>query len=578
MPWEKYAQTSDAAGPWAKYAAPAAAAPKAAPAEKASEPTFLNTLGREAQSAAGAIAGIPGGIYHAFADKPTEEEIREAGGPEQVQGAKRIGLGIGRIAVEPVLHAADWYTKAAQGKIPNAYEQALSVAPEAVGTGAGTAVGGKLIEEIPGAAGKVIEKAPPVVRAAARGANKALATYPKAIGSTVGGAIGAATRIPYGTEVGMGIGAAVGPEILPKIRVPGEGFGLPSRVTGGPAVAPQFEPGAPIPATPAEAAAPSAAPPVETAAPTAKPSSFTPSGRIKPAVAKQLQSQIEQGLGNEQPAATQPIAQAAAATAPELPADFTATPKSSALRGYKYDPAAREFEYITTDGQHYVRGDVAPEAASQFEKTAAEKDSFGKAWHELRNNPQGGVGQFKVLNGKRVPVIKTGPVTDLAAQIKDSAEPSQAPVGKTLGDVPKAIKQSLKASAKPAAIRKAAPQGELASQLNQMADRVKSGQSLKDITASAAEDAYPVKITYDEHGIPTSATDGRHRVIQAIEHGTQRIPVLVDRGNGPIPTTVDPKVLAREMGVTKESLEATDEQQSYRAGNRQPRPMKIRKQ
>jgi hypothetical protein len=202
------------------------------------------------------------------------------------------------------------------------------------------------------------------------------------------------------------------------------------------------------------------------------PSLLTKSGRIKPAVARGLQNQIERGLGNEQPAATQPIAQAAAATAPELPADFTATPKSSALRGYKYDPAAREFEYVTTDGQHYVRGDVAPEAAAQFEKTAAEKDSFGKAWHELRNNPQGGVGQFKVLNGKRVPVIKTGPVTDLAAQIKDSAEPSQAPVGKTLGDVPKAIKQSLKASApKASAIPKAAPVGDLTDVLTRSRDQ-----------------------------------------------------------------------------------------------------------
>ena len=86
-----------------------------------------------------------------------------------------------------------------------------------------------------------------------------------------------------------------------------------------------------------------------------------------------------------------------------------------------------------------------------------------------------------------------------------------------------------------------------------------------------AKDAYPVKITYDEHGIPTAETDGRHRVIQAIQNGQERIKVTVDRGHGPVETSVDPKVLAKEMGVTKESLAATDAQQAYRKGNLQPR-------
>jgi hypothetical protein len=84
-------------------------------------------------------------------------------------------------------------------------------------------------------------------------------------------------------------------------------------------------------------------------------------------------------------------------------------------------------------------------------------------------------------------------------------------------------------------------------------------------------EAHPVKIVYDEHGIPTSETDGRHRVMQAIERGDQRIEVTVDRGHGPVKTTVDPKVLARQMGVDKESLAATDAQQSYRKGGLQPR-------
>jgi hypothetical protein len=162
---------------------------------------------------------------------------------------------------------------------------------------------------------------------------------------------------------------------------------------------------------------------------------------------KAVQQQLEDALGGKKlvPGVSlknQITAQGAATGA--LPEGFTPV-ESSALKGYKYDPAAREFEYVTKDGSHYVRGDVDPEAAAQFEKTAADTGSFGKAWHELRNNPQGGVGQFKVLNGKRVPVIKTGPITDLAQQIKDSAEPSQAPTGKTLGNLPQAIKKSVKA-------------------------------------------------------------------------------------------------------------------------------------
>ena len=35
--------------------------------------------------------------------------------------------------------------------------------------------------------------------------------------------------------------------------------------------------------------------------------------------------------------------------------------------------------------------------------------------------------------------------------------------------------------------------------------------------------------------------------------GDQRIEVTVDRGHGPVKTTVDPKVLARQMGVDKDA-------------------------
>lgn len=264
------------------------------------------------------------------------------------------------------------------------------------------------------------------VRAAARGANKVLAKAPGTIGMTAGAAAGRGlehvTGVPGLAEVGAAAGYGIGKEVLPAVRIPGEGFGLPSRVTGGPEVAPKFEPGEPAAAAPA-----------------------APAPKITP---KAVEQQLEEALGGKKlvPGVSlknQPAAQAAAAG--KLPEGFTPV-ESSALKGYKYDPAAREFEYITKDGSHYVRGDVEPEAAAQFEQTAAEKGSFGKAWAELRQNPQGGVGVAKVINGKRVPVIKTAPITDLAQQIKDSAEPSQAPSGAPLTDLAKQIKKSAKRS------------------------------------------------------------------------------------------------------------------------------------
>ena len=79
------------------------------------------------------------------------------------------------------------------------------------------------------------------VRAAARGTNTVLEKAPGSVGATAGTAIGHATGIPGAAEVGGAAGYALGKEVLPQVRVPGEGFGLPNRVTGGPAVAPAYE-------------------------------------------------------------------------------------------------------------------------------------------------------------------------------------------------------------------------------------------------------------------------------------------------------------------------------------------------
>ena len=86
----------------------------------------------------------------------------------------------------------------------------------------------------------------------------------------------------------------------------------------------------------------------------------------------------------------------AGASNSDLPAGHTAV-KSSALKSYKYDPSAREFEAKATSGNTvYVYGDVAPEDVKAFESA----DSKGKAWQSIRQNPL----VAKIVDGKRIAV------------------------------------------------------------------------------------------------------------------------------------------------------------------------------
>ncbi len=87
-----------------------------------------------------------------------------------------------------------------------------------------------------------------------------------------------------------------------------------------------------------------------------------------------------------------------------LPAGFTPV-ESSAIKGYKYNPAAREFEVISSNGRHYVHGDVSPEQEEAFETA----DSKGKAWNELRQNS---VLVGKVLSGKRIAIKPAIPIEE----------------------------------------------------------------------------------------------------------------------------------------------------------------------
>lgn len=263
--WAQYAETPTQHDEWAQYAEKPSA--QAAPEEKSPEPSFLNTLGREGRSAYQSIVGIPGAVYHAFSDAPTPEEQKEFSTDAHPGLIKRGAIGLTRMTAEPIADAAVWYTRAAQGKIPNAYEQALSVAPEAFGQGAGNVIAAKGVDSaIDTAQNMTATKATAPVRAAVRTANTSLEKAPELVGGAAGAAVGKELGHPV---LGATAGAALGRRFLPKIRIPGENFGLPDRVTGGPAVAPQYVepqpvypgatlpehpgvfPGAPLPATPA---------------------------------------------------------------------------------------------------------------------------------------------------------------------------------------------------------------------------------------------------------------------------------------------------------------------------------------
>lgn len=103
------------------------------------------------------------------------------------------------------------------------------------------------------------------VRATARGVNKGLEAAPGTIGGSIGATIGGKVAGYPGAGVGAIAGEIAGKEILPKLRIPGEGFGLPSRVTGGPkTIPPEVEDPAIEPA-PGDTGGPSAPQPGPTA-------------------------------------------------------------------------------------------------------------------------------------------------------------------------------------------------------------------------------------------------------------------------------------------------------------------------
>lgn len=136
----------------------------------------------------------------------------------------------------------------------------------------------------------------------------------------------------------------------------------------------------------------------------------------------------------------QPAAQAVAAG--KLPQGFTPV-ESSVLKGYKYDPVAKEFTAITKNGQSYTHGEVTPDQVKAFE----DADSQGQAWtKQIRsNNP------LVAKNGRPVTPATMGsesgaviPKSQAGMEVMPAEALKKPPVGVTADELLEQLKESVR--------------------------------------------------------------------------------------------------------------------------------------
>lgn len=109
------------------------------------------TLGREVYSGAKAIPGMVTGLYDAVAAPESDEEkkVNKAQGFQEGDLGSKVSNAIGRVITDPIAVAGKWYKDAFTGKAgPDPLGDALSVAPEAIGSAAGNVIGGAAAHEL----------------------------------------------------------------------------------------------------------------------------------------------------------------------------------------------------------------------------------------------------------------------------------------------------------------------------------------------------------------------------------------------------------------------------------------------
>lgn len=309
--------------------------------------------------------------------------------------------------------------------------------------------------------------------------------------------------------------------------------------------------------------APPRAEPVETPAePAAAPPepAAEPAPKITPA---KVEQQISESLGNKplQPGVSlRNQGKVPTAAAPALPDGFTPV-DSTALKGYKYDPEAREFESITQGGQHYVHGDVSPEEAAAFEAAK----SKGQAWSQniRQNNPL----VAKVVNGQRVAVVKPRSVivdpdtgapefSDVVAAKKPQAKVAAAGADEDLTSLlqksldqvrgkkpPQSVGDVANVVPKPGGVMTTADPGMLTDRWGTSAKSIADtdaqirgkspaeSQAYIDQLADAYKKGRPVEPVMETRDADNNITsvDGRHRALAAKKAGIERIPILIRR-------------------------------------------------
>jgi hypothetical protein len=360
------------------------------------------------------------------------------------------------------------------------------------------------------------------------------------------------------TNPGAPLPATPPPEVLNPALV-SEARTMPGQVGPEQIYGPRPVPAAPIPARPGLALAGEVAPPpaAAAAAPVATPPPAAAPAPPPPSTSALLEQQLNEALGGKPLAKGVPLRNQFTPTAEvKLPEGFTPV-DSQVLKGYKYDPATREFESITNSGQHYVHGDVSPEQAANFEAT----DSKGTAWNALRKAP-GVTRVAQVVNGERIaakPPVATqsaSPTDEPAASSQTSSSQSTnldllkdalnkpATASSSTPDLLSLLKKSLAEvkSGQPGVMTTAAP-ADLLKRWGVDEESLASGrEQTRGMSADETEDfinklaqsykkgkaVEPVLETRDADNNIVSV-DGRARAIAAQRAGIERVPIRVRR-------------------------------------------------
>lgn len=384
------------------------------PAPQAEEPAWKqNPAVRFFNAVGSSIIDAPKAIYHAATDPLTQEEEKDFQGHIRIPGEVFAERMTGR----PIVSAAKAY---ASGQVTP--KGAMSVLPEALGSGVGNAIipelthgawsGARAIA--PTMEGKPIATAP--IRYAARATESALNQK----------------LLPVRPLLRINTPADAAEAI--QVKVPGRDLGIPkpSQAEGLPEVeAAQPETVQHLKRVVADDAAMRA----EAAKKLPRSEGTEEMEALRPETEAKLRSVLSANkaraidttkmkLGDLLNNATggKPLAKGV----PIRQQLDTVTPvpkESSVIKSHSYDPNAREMTITTQNGSTYVHGDVTPDQAEAF----ANAESKGKAWNELRNNSTL-VG--KVVGGKRIAIKPSGPKTaspnDLTQILKDSVRAAKA--------------------------------------------------------------------------------------------------------------------------------------------------------